>query len=89
MNEKNTMTEPSAEVLLEWMTNSLIPLSMFREGNGDWVVVDTQSGDILGSGRSAEEALSGGYAKTQIGDDAATTGGHTRQASSQTERSNG
>ena len=59
------MTNTSAEALLDWISGSSISMSIFRELDGDWVVVDTQSGSIMGSGDSAKQALSRAYVHHQ------------------------
>lgn len=60
------MTDAPAEALLDWISDSSISMSMFRESDGNWVVVDTQSGSVMGSGDSAKQALSHAYVCHQL-----------------------
>lgn len=80
MNEDKTMTDTPAEALLDWITNSSTPMSMFRETDGDWVVVDTQSGTVIGSGSTAKDALTRAYVLLQSPAEAATGGGYSQHA---------
>ncbi len=55
----------SANALLDWMTDHHLPLSLFRESNGDWVVVDASIDAVLGRGASAYDALIEAHEKEQ------------------------
>ncbi len=46
-----------AERLLDWMTHHHLPLSLFREEDGEWVVVDNSDETVKGSGETTFEAL--------------------------------
>ncbi|MBY6005413.1 Lar family restriction alleviation protein [Salipiger bermudensis] len=47
----------SAAYLLEWMTYHHLPLQLWQEDDGSWVIVDNSTGSVLGSGETAEIAL--------------------------------
>ncbi len=74
------MTDTPAEASLDWITNCSTTMSIFRETNSDWVVVDTQSGSVLCPGATAKEALSRAYALLEPPAKAATGGGCSHHA---------
>lgn len=47
----------TASQLLSWMTYHHLPLQLWREDEGLWVVVDGSSNNVLGSGETAEYAI--------------------------------
>ena len=46
-----------AHRLLDWMTHYHQPLSLFREEDGLWVVVDNSDETVKGSGETTFDAL--------------------------------
>jgi len=59
-----------AERLLDWMTHCHLPLQLWREdddlGIGEWVVVDASTGEAIGHGADALDALEYAYACTVL-----------------------
>ena len=47
----------NAERLLDWMDECHLPLQIFREEDGGWVVVDGSTDGVLASGETPLEAL--------------------------------
>jgi hypothetical protein len=47
----------TAAQLLEWMTHHHLPLQLWREEDGAWVIVDNSANHVLGSGETAEDAI--------------------------------
>lgn len=59
----------SAYNLLEWMGDHHLPLELFREEETQaWVLVDTSSGEVRGSGDTPYNALRRGYQIEQVGE---------------------
>lgn len=71
------MTEIDAHVLLDWLTHSHLPMRVFREEEGEWVVVDSSSEFVMGSGETAQLALSAAYHCPTSPEGAATGGGYS------------
>ncbi len=46
-----------ADRLLDWMTHHHLPLSLSREEDGGWVVVNNSDDTVKGSGASTFDAL--------------------------------
>lgn len=46
-----------ADRLLDWMTHHHLPLSLFREEDGSWVLVDNSDETVKGSGETTFDAL--------------------------------
>lgn len=58
----------TAEHLLDWMTHHHLPLQIFREEDGGWVVVDGSQSTVLASGETVLDALTFAHSKEGQGD---------------------
>lgn len=55
----------SAEALLGWMTHHHLPLQIFREEEGGWVVVDASNDTVMASGETVFDALKQAHSKEE------------------------
>ncbi len=51
----------TAEQLLDWMTHHHLPLQIFHEEDGDWVVVDGSRSTVMASGETVLDALTSAH----------------------------
>lgn len=65
-NERPGDKLPSSDELLDWMTYHHLPLHLFREEEGGWVVVDASTDEVKGSGATALWALVAAHEKESV-----------------------